>query len=721
MNKVKIDFGNCYGIRRMVHEFDTLGGFAFLVYAPNGSMKTSFARVFQDISKGQNPKDVYFPRRRTSFAVVDEGGEPVDPTKIFVVEPHVEGYISEKASTLMVEKGLRKEYEDIIKTVSDKANVALTALGKAAGLKNLSKVREELSITHGLDQSDIYSLLEKSFSVMTTEKDPGFGDVPYAEIFNDKALRFLSDNKVRKQLEDYVIQFNKLTESSIYFRRGLFNHNHAANVSRSLADNNYFKAQHTVMLTDKDANKREITSTREFDLAVKAEKERILSDPGLSSRFEAVDKEITRNADLRNFRTYLESRTELIPELLDIKTFRNKLWISYSFTAKWELKEFVSAYHLAKKSLGRLIKKAKEQETEWRKVVSIFHNRFEVPFEVEVVNQHNVILKDETPNFIFRYKDGDEQCEIGKELLSYLSSGEKRALYLLNVIFEIEARSAQRGKTILVLDDIADSFDYKNKYAIVEYLKDILETGKFIMLVLTHNFDFFRTVQSRLGIGRGHNCYMVIKDNGTVELRAAEYLNNPFLHWRRNLYRNRRYMLAIIPMVRNLIEYTVNTHSQDYDFLTSILHRKPESVKITMSDLARVVNCIIGTTGNYGAEKVNDVIFEEAELCIADNNPISLENKVVISIAIRLLAEDIMISRINDANTTSNIHIKQTRKLYSIFKEMFPEDLETIAILDRVMLMIPETIHLNSFMYEPIIDISNEHLISLYSELKAIK
>ena len=43
-----------------------------------------------------------------------------------------------------------------------------------------------------------------------------------------------------------------------------------------------------------------------------------------------------------------------------------------------------------------------------------------------------------------------------------------------------------------------------------------------------------------------------------------------------------------------------------------------------------------------------------------------------------------------------------------------------IAILDRVALMTPENIHLNSFMYEPIIDMSDEHLRKLYREVEAL-
>ena len=44
---------------------------------------------------------------------------------------------------------------------------------------------------------------------------------------------------------------------------------------------------------------------------------------------------------------------------------------------------------------------------------------------------------------------------------------------MLNIIFEVEVRKNLKHETLFVVDDIADSFDYKNKYAIIEYLKDI--------------------------------------------------------------------------------------------------------------------------------------------------------------------------------------------------------------------------------------------------------
>ncbi|RJQ77321.1 MAG: hypothetical protein C4519_13710 [Desulfobacteraceae bacterium] len=718
MRKIKINFKNCYGIRELVHEFDTSRGQAFLVYAPNGAMKTSFARVFADVARGQRPRDAIFPHRETTFAITDETDSPIDLDRILVVEPYVEDYTSQKTATLMVNQDLRRKYEDLVKLIDEKANIALIALGKAAGIRR--RVQEEIARVYGSNEDNVYFLLEIVYSRLADQNDPGFGEISYDEIFNDKVVQFLSKDDIRRQLADYVDRYNELIDNSTYFRRGVFNHNHAATVSKSLMDNGFFAAKHTLSLTDRDAKKKEINSPQEFDLAIEEERKRILSDPELASRFDAIDKQITRNVELRQFRNYLESHPELIPELSNLDALRRKLWLSYSFVAEVELREFVSAYQAAKEDMVEVVKKAKEQETKWQKVLSIFHRRFSVPFTLRIVNQHDVMLKDETPNFVFKYYDGDDHCEIGRsDLLKVLSSGEKRALYLLNVIFEIEARATQTETTVLVLDDIADSFDYKNKYAIVEYLKAIHEDDKFVMLILTHNFDFFRTVQSRLSIGRNQNCFMAIKSDNTVVLTRAGYLN-PFKYWRENIHQKRKLMVASIPMARNLIEYTEGDAAFDFGFLTSLLHKKPESDVITMSQLAEVMNRVLKTAAAGGTEKVIDVILEEAELCTAEGDTVNLENKVVLSMAIRLLAEKLMVSKINDTARTDSITSNQTRKLFDSYKEQFPGDLATIAILERVMLMTPETIHLNSFMYEPIIDMSDEHLKSLYNELKSL-
>jgi hypothetical protein len=55
------------------------------------------------------------------------------------------------------------------------------------------------------------------------------------------------------------------------------------------------------------------------------------------------------------------------------------------------------------------------------------------------------------------------------------------------------------------------------------------------------------------------------------------------------------------------------------------------------------------------------------------------------------------------------------------FKELFPRDDTAIKIIERVVLMTPENIHLNSFMYEPIMDMSDEYLRALYTDVLTLR
>jgi hypothetical protein len=51
------------------------------------------------------------------------------------------------------------------------------------------------------------------------------------------------------------------------------------------------------------------------------------------------------------------------------------------------------------------------------------------------------------------------------------------------------------------------------------------------------------------------------------------------------------------------------------------------------------------------------------------------------------------------------------------FKEKFAAQVKEVSVLQRVVLMTPENIHLNSFMYEPILDMSDNHLRQLYKDV----
>lgn len=125
-------------------------------------------------------------------------------------------------------------------------------------------------------------------------------------------------------------------------------------------------------------------------------------------------------------------------------------------------------------------------------------------------------------------------------------------------------------------------------------------------------------------------------------------------------------------------------------------------------------------TSQDGNRSVISLISQEAKNCITASGGINFENKIVLSIAIRIAAEQFMVKKINDAFFVASITATQTEKLLARFKQLFSTNVAAINTLERVVLMTPENIHLNSFMYEPILDMSDEHLRRLYEDVLAL-
>ena len=338
-------------------------------------------------------------------------------------------------------------------------------------------------------------------------------------------------------------------------------------------------------------------------------------------------------------------------------------------------------------------------------------------------NRVDVILgQQEMLSLDFIFNDGTEQAPVDRaSLLQALSTGEKKALYVLNILFEIEARKKAGQDTLIIVDDIADSFDYKNKYAIIQYLMDISESSHFKQILLTHNFDFYRTVESRF-VGYS-NCLMTSKTSTGVTLEPAAGIKNVFTRdWKGAFFKDPMKKIASISFIRNLIEYTRGETDPEFVKLTSLLHWKADSQSITVADLDTIYNGLFNTKDSSADSKkpVVDLVADEAAKCLEAPEGINFANKVVLAIATRLAAERFMVGKIADAAFVAGIKANQTAALLKRFHMQFPGDAASIGVLQRVVLMTPENIHLNSFMYEPILDMSDGHLRKLYQAVQAL-
>jgi hypothetical protein len=720
MKRLIVDIENCYGIKKLQTSLDLGDSKAVAIYAPNGSMKTSLAQTFQDVSQGTPSRDRIFPARTCKRNITDEKGNELTKEAVLVVRPYDEvlGH-SEKTSTLLVNQVLRKEYEQLHVAIDACKDRLLKSLKKQSSSKK--DLEREISAAFTPREDQFYVALGRIKGELQEQKDAPFADVKYDVIFDDKVLDFLDTEDFKVAIEAYITRYNELLDASTYFRKGIFSYYNAAVIAKQLADNGFFRAKHSVSLNA--AEKLEITTQKQLEDLIAAEKDSISKDKDLKAKFAKIDKLIQKNVTMREFEAYLATHEELLAKLANIAAFREELWKSY-LKANFELyQELMTQYEAAETRKKEIEELAKAERTQWEDVIDIFNDRFSVPFTLTAVNKVPVTLGQEAMLALgFTFTDGNDTAPVERAaLMQALSQGERKALYILNVIFEIEARKKAKQETLLIIDDIADSFDYKNKYAIIQYLKDISDEAQFGQIILTHNFDFFRIVCTRFV---GYNqCYMASRTNDGITLSKAAGIKNVFVNdWKPHFFDDAKKRVASIPFLRNLIEFMRGEQDQDFVALTSLLHWKANSHQIRQSELDGIYNRLFGGAAAFadGATAVVNMIRAEAGNCLTAPAAANFENKIVLAIAIRLAAEEFMAGKINDPAFVQSLSSNQSPKLLARYVQMFPNERATAAVIQRVILMTPENIHLNAFMYEPILDMSDDHLRKLYRDISAL-
>ena len=440
MKKLNIDLENCYGIKKLKTELDFSKHKAYAIYAANGAMKTSLAQTFKDIADENASKDRIFLDRVCKRIITDENGVDLPKESVVVIRPYDDGVIghTEKTSTLLVDSKLRKEYEELYIEIDKSKEIFLKALEEQSGSKK--DLESEISSTFTKSDDEFYLALIRVRDEVIAQKDTPFAGVNYDTIFDDKVLSLLKTTDVKAAIENYIKKYNELLAASTYFKKGVFNYYNATTIAKSLADNGFFDAKHTVNLNASE--KLEITSQKQLEDLIKKEKDGISSDKELKKKFSDIEKLFQKNVTVRGFEAYLGEHEELLPELTNIESFKEKIWKSY-FKARFELyKDLVEKYKAAEKRKNEIEEEASKQRTQWEQVIEIFNRRFFVPFKLIAKNKVSVMLGQEPMLILaFHFVDGVDNALVEKdELMKTLSTGEKRAFYVLNIIFEVEAR-----------------------------------------------------------------------------------------------------------------------------------------------------------------------------------------------------------------------------------------------------------------------------------------
>jgi hypothetical protein len=720
LKKLIMDLQNCHGIRSMQASIDFHDNSTVAIYAPNGAMKTSFAKSFQDLAFGQGSPDAVFPGRVNVREIVDETGQPLASGSVVVVLSYDEELgPTESTSTLLVNQSLRKEYEILQEKLLSALDELVVDIKRQVGIR--SDVARLISRAFTKEDDKVFVALARIEEELTKQVGAPFAEVPYDVIFNDKVRAITSTAGFGAALSEYVTRLNELLDKSVFFSRELFSYYNANNVTKSLGDNKFFKAKHTLNLKSADGVIVEISDAEQLSELVAEEQKQIADDAVLRKKLENIKKQLEKNAETRAFNEYVSSHVELLPEMSNVDLLEEKIWKSYLKASEHLYRAVVDQWRTTESRESEIEAEAAKESTQWEQVIEIFNERFFVPFRLTATNRERVVLGQERVLKLgFEFADGIDHATVDKgELLAVLSNGEKKALYILNVLFEVEARKNTGTETLFVIDDLADSFDYKNKYAIVQYLREMTEEKHFKLIILTHNFDFFRTLNGR-GIAPYNNCFTAQRSSSEIRLIPASGIKNPFIHsFKPHFFDDAMKRVASIPFVRNILEYTKGDQDSDFLRLTEVLHWTANSASMTNDDLDGIFNSVFGGVGSYGrtSETVLDLVLAQANIAATAPEGINFEHKIVLSIAIRLLAEQHMVTIIADSAFCESIGSNQTHALHQEYLKRGLGTATERKVLDSVVLMTPANLHVNSFMYEPIIDMADEHLRKLHQDV----
>src|ERR1700733_5671817 len=327
MEKVNVALEHCYGIKKMTFTFDFCAEAVYGIYGPNGSMKSSFAQVFKDITQKAVPRDRIFPARISVAKITDENGDNLKPESILVLPPYDEVFSrNERTSLLLVNEKLKKEYEQLQRDIEQAKETLLKALKAQSGSKkNLEK--EISSAFTPTDDRFIPALLRIKDEALG-QKDAPFADVKYDTIFDEKVKSFLDTKDFKTAIAEYITRYNQLLAASTYFKKGIFEYYNAATIAKTLADNGFFEAKHSVSFNNGKSSV-EIKTLTQLEEMIAKEKDTITKDKDLKKKFAEIEKLITKNATVRDFQAYLTTHETLLPHLDNMNTFREDIWKSY--------------------------------------------------------------------------------------------------------------------------------------------------------------------------------------------------------------------------------------------------------------------------------------------------------------------------------------------------------------------------------------------------------
>lgn len=741
---IKVNIENSYGIIKFSHDFVFEDKSRFYgLYAQNGTMKSSFAKTLDSHSRGEDISDRLF--KVPGICSVDG----IDKENILSY-PSFDGSVKicDEAASLVANDAAKKSYNEALKDVSsayekfvDQLTV-MTKTGYAQDADIVTKMYRNFVGEKDVETITVSNVITLLKSILAEVKTGNilFCDVPHSLFVSPNFSKFIVNKKYSGFFKELAEAYDKFRTSPTYYRNG-FDASSAHKLIKAIGDAKYFDAEHVVALKNKEGDIEEPISTKKgLEDHLKTDLDRIIDEhPSLKSPLAQLIKDfsIGTNGDVRKIFED-NSKRDLLLFMGNEDRFYKNMWYGYLRGCIEEIEALLQVHDEASGKIADALNEAEKCESEWEEVVDIFNDRFsDLPYKIVITNKKDAIVNELTkPVFEIRYQNPrnpalpyserpDEYNRL-QTMGQTLSNGERKALFLLNIIFQLRNKLKNGQEILVVFDDIVESFDYKNKYAFFEYLQELSsDNTQLFTIVLTHNFDFFRLVYEKI-YPKNPAQFKIITRNKDATLEIANMFNpRVFGDTRKIAATEKAAWISMIPFARNLVEFRAGSDDMIYEKFTKTLHIMTDT--LTVADIKQDLDDNTGVSDSPfdDTKDIHNAIIETAEeIANSTDEDFDLHKNITLAIGTRLLIEKYIITKISQADYLSVLSKEsdQTRKLIQRYKDHSsdPDKPTNLKLFNKASMMVDSSIHLNSFMYEPLIDMGTWELKEMYNKVKDV-
>lgn len=407
MNHVNINFENCFGIKKFSKDFDFTQHKSILIYAPNGTMKTSFSDAMRLLSQGKTKQisDRIHPERPVVCVVKDENGTVIAPEYIYVANAEDDVKSEERFSSFLADAALKARYDAIYAELTQSENEFITLLKQQSKSDNCKdEFIEVFSVNKEVPDSFLQCLYRLKDEL---DADLEVFDFKYNNIFDTGGKVKAVVDKYKEDLVDYFNRYSELLTGSSLFSSSAdgksFGSYQANELIKATKDDTFFKANHHLKLSDGS----EIENAAQLKALVNDELGKIANDEELKKNLAKITKALDANEQTRLCKIELERNPALVAHLVDYEKFQKDFWLGCLVAKKDETKALIAVYEAKRQELQQILTEANAKLDAWNQIVKIYNERFHVPFTVSIENTKDIILKQDTAKLKFTYKDKD--------------------------------------------------------------------------------------------------------------------------------------------------------------------------------------------------------------------------------------------------------------------------------------------------------------------------